>query len=68
MNGLIVAVSLQPDEPVTLPPNPFSEGDLLLFMAFAVVIAGVFGYDMVRTWWETNEWKREARRRKRELR
>jgi hypothetical protein len=68
MRTLLVASSLQPDEPATLPPSPFSEGDVLLLIAFVVVVAGVFGFDMVRTWWETNEWRRDARRRKREMR
>jgi hypothetical protein len=28
--------------------------------------AAVFGFDMLRTWWNTNQWRREARRRRRE--
>jgi hypothetical protein len=29
-------------------------------------VAAVFGFDMLRTWWNTNQWRREARRRRRE--
>jgi hypothetical protein len=68
MTTLALSLWWQPEEPVTLPSSPFSEGDVLLFIALVLVVAGVFGFDMVRTWWETNEWKRDARRRKREMR
>ena len=30
------------------------------------IVAAVFGFDMIRTWWETNQWRRDARRRRRE--
>jgi hypothetical protein len=69
MNLPVIALVLQPDEePAPAPQSPLSEGDLLIGVAFVVIIAGVFGFDMIRTWWETNEWRREARRRRRELR
>ena len=69
MNPPLIALVLQPDdEPAPLPHSPLSEGDLLIGVAFVVIIAAVFGFDMIRTWWETNEWRREARRRRRELR
>jgi hypothetical protein len=68
MSAVLVALFLQPDDPVALPPSPLSEADLLLFLVFALIVAAVFGLDMVRTWWETNEWRRDARRRKREMR
>ena len=58
---------LQPDEPVTLPPSPFSDGDLAVFAAFVIIVVGVVGFDMVRTWRETNQWKRNARRRRKEM-
>ena len=41
---------------------------VLLFVLFVVVVASVFGFDMMRTWWETNQWKRDARRRRKEMR
>ena len=66
--GPLLALALQPDEPADLPSNPLSEGDLLLFAAFVLLIGGVLGFDMLRTWWDTNQWRREARRRRRELR
>jgi hypothetical protein len=65
---MVTALTVQPEEPVTLPTSPLSEGDILLFVAFVLVVAAVFGFDMMRTWWETNRWRRDARRRKREMR
>jgi hypothetical protein len=68
VTGPLFALVLQPEEPVVLPPNPLSEGDVLLFVVFVLVVAAAFGFDMARTWWETNEWKRDARKRRREQR
>jgi hypothetical protein len=69
VNGTLVALAVQPDEePATVPPNPLSEGDLLVFLAFVIIIAFVFGFDMMRTWWQTNRWRRDARRRRRQMR
>lgn len=69
MNQPLIALLAQPDDPPPdVPQSPLSEGDILLFTLFVVVVAVVFGFDMVRTWWETNEWRREARRRRREIR
>jgi hypothetical protein len=69
MNGTLIALTLQPDsEEPPAPTNPLSDGDVAIFVAFVVVIAAVFSFDMVRTWWETNQWRRDARRRRRELR
>jgi hypothetical protein len=66
---MLFALAWQPDaEPAVLPTSPFSEGDVLMFVAFVMIIAVVFGFDMVRTWWETNQWRREARRRRRDMR
>ncbi len=65
---LLLALALQPDEPPDLPSNPLSEGDLLLIAAFVLLIGGVLGFDMLRTWWDTNKWRRDARRRRRQLR
>jgi hypothetical protein len=69
MNGPFAALLLQPDEePVVIPPNPLSDGDHIIFAAFVVLITAVLGFDMFRTWWRTNEWRREARRRRRAIR
>ena len=70
MSGPLVALALlQPDaEPVVLPPSPFSDGDFVILTAFVILVAVIFGFDMLRTWWNTNQWRREARRRRRELR
>jgi hypothetical protein len=69
VSGPLVALTLQPDEePVVLPSSPFSDGDLVLVAAFVILILVVFGYDMLRTWWNTNQWRRDARRRRRPLR
>ena len=65
----LVALTLaQPgatEEPELIPPSPIGEGEILIFFAFAVVIGGVFAFDMIRTWWETTRWRREERRRRR---
>jgi hypothetical protein len=68
VSGPLISLVLQPDEPVVVPSNPLSDGDLAIFAAFVVIIAAVFGFDMFRTWWDTNQWRRDARRRRRELR
>ena len=52
---------------VVLPQSPLSEGDLLLFLGFILILAVVFGFDMLRTWWETNRWRRDARRKRRQM-
>ena len=63
------ALAVQPpaDDYVVLPSSPLSEGDVILFAAFVVILAVVFGYDMIRTWWKTNQWKRDARRKRRQM-
>ena len=69
MNGPLIALTLQPeDDPPVLPSNPLSEGDLVVFAVFIVLLGIVFGFDIVRTWWDTNEWRREYRRRRRQPR
>jgi hypothetical protein len=68
VTGPLVALSLQPDEDSAPPVSSFSDGDIAVVAAFAILVAVVFGFDMVRTWWDTNEWRRDARRRRRELR
>ena len=69
MNGPYIALTLQPDdEPAVIPSSPLSEGDVVVFVVFIVLLAVVFGFDIVRTWWSTNEWRRDARRRRREPR
>jgi hypothetical protein len=63
----LVALTLadpDPEEP-SIPPSPIGEGEILIFTAFVVVIGSVFAFDMIRTWWETNRWRREERRRRR---
>jgi len=67
MSGPLVALTLQ-SEDSDAQPGAFGEGDVILFVAFVAVIALVFGFDMARTWWETTRWRRDARRRRRELR
>jgi hypothetical protein len=68
VNGPLVALTLQPDDPDAPPSRPFSDEELLIFGAFVTVVAAVFAFDMMRTWWESNEWRRDARRRRREQR
>jgi hypothetical protein len=48
--------------------SPLSDGDVIVFVAFIVIVGMVFGFDMARTWWATTRWRREARRRRREIR
>lgn len=67
VSGPLVALTLQPDEEPA-PTIALTEGDLLIAAAVVVIIGVVLGFDMIRTWWETNRWRREARRRRRELR
>ncbi len=69
-NGPLIALVVQPEDDVPdgPPPSPISDGDWLIFLLFVAVVATVFGFDMMRTWWETNQWKRDARRRRKEMR
>jgi hypothetical protein len=67
MSGLLFALVLQPEiGPLPIPRNPLSNGDV--FAAFIVIIASVLGFDMLRTWWNTNEWRRRPRRKRRPAR
>jgi hypothetical protein len=65
MSGPLIALTLQPDD---VPHSPLSDNDVILFGAFVVIVALMFGFDMARTWWETTRWRRDARRRRREIR
>jgi hypothetical protein len=63
----LVALTLQPeDEGAVVPSSPLTDGDTIIFAALVVIVAAVFGFDLLRTWWNTNQWRREARRRRRE--
>jgi hypothetical protein len=53
------------DEPDFIPKSPIGEGEIRILLAFALVIGAVFAFDMIRTWWETTRWRRDARRRRR---
>jgi hypothetical protein len=68
MNGSLIALTLQPDDEPAPYQSPLSDGDLVVAAVFAIVVVSVLGFDLVRTWWETNAWRRDARRRRRELR
>jgi hypothetical protein len=69
MMGPLVAFSLQPEEdPGSHSASSFSDGDMAIVGAFAILAVAVFGFDLWRTWWDTNQWRRDARRRRRELR
>jgi hypothetical protein len=67
VRGPLIALALQPEES-EVPQSAVSEGDGILFASFVVILALVFGFDMARTWWETTRWRRDARRRRREIR
>ena len=67
MRGPLVALTLQPED-AEAPQSTVNEGDVLLFGSFVVILALVFGFDMARTWWETTRWRRDARRRRRDIR
>jgi hypothetical protein len=68
MMTVLLALALQPaEEEYAVAHSPLSEGDLLLFAGFVAILAVVFGFDMFRTWWETNQWKRDARRKRRQM-
>jgi hypothetical protein len=68
VNGSLVALTLQPDDDPGPPANPLSDGDVAIFAAFIVIVASVLLFDMIRTWWNTNEWRRRPRRRRRPAR
>ena len=67
VRGPLVALTLQPEDS-DVPPGSLTEGDVILIVAFVAIVALVFGFDMARTWWETTRWRRDARRRRREMR
>ena len=67
MTNATVALLLQPEDVEPPPLVNLSQGEIGLLVAFIVVIVAVFAIDMFRTWWETNRWRREERRRRREL-
>jgi len=68
VNGPLVALTLQPDDDPGPPASPLSDGDVAIFAAFIVIVASVLLFDMIRTWWNTNEWRRRPRRRRRPAR
>jgi hypothetical protein len=61
------ALLLQPEEDGPPPLINLSAGEATLLVAFVAIIGGVFAIDMFRTWWETNQWRREERKRRRQL-
>ena len=63
----LIALALQPED-ADVPRSAPTEGDAVLFASFVVIVALAFGFDMARTWWETTRWRRDARRRRREIR
>ena len=67
VRGPLIALALQPEDG-EVPQSTVGEGDVILFASFVVILALVFGFDMARTWWETTRWRRDARRRRREIR
>jgi hypothetical protein len=68
MNGPFIALTLQPEDEPSIPQSALSDGDLVVAAVFVVIIVIALGFDMIRTWWETNQWRRDARRRRREMR
>ena len=69
VTGPLLALTLQPEDPENLIPHrPLSDGDVIVLVAFIVIVGLVFGFDMARTWWQSTRWRREARRRRREIR
>jgi hypothetical protein len=67
VSGPLIALTLQPEDD-DAPHSSLGDNDVILFGAFVVIVALVFGFDMARTWWETTRWRRDARRRRRETR
>jgi hypothetical protein len=70
VSAFTVALLLQPDGSgdTMASWSPFDHGEVEIIIALCFAIAGIFAFDMIRTWRETNRWKREARRRRRDLR
>jgi hypothetical protein len=61
------ALLLQPEDDGPAPLLGLSSGEATLLVAFVAIIGGVFAIDMFRTWRETNQWRREERKRRRQL-
>jgi hypothetical protein len=56
----------QPADDASDDAPPFiSEIGSPLFMVIAAFIAVVVVFDLVRTWWQTNEWRRNTRHQRR---
>ena len=64
MHTLFALLSQGEDAPLV----SLSPGESTLLVAFFGIIGGVFAVDMLRTWWETNRWRRDERRRRRQFR
>ena len=62
-----LALFLQPEqgEPVDDGPPFISEIGSPLFILVVTLVGAIFAFDLIRTWWQTNEWRREQRRQRR---
>ena len=62
-----LAMFLQPEQEDAVDDRPpfVSEIGSPLFVLIVAVIAAIFAFDVIRTWWQTNEWRRERRRQRR---
>jgi hypothetical protein len=62
---ITMALFFQPEDGEDANPSPSFNLGSSVFVLLAVAIAAIFAFDMIRTWWQTNEWRREARRPRR---
>ena len=61
-----LALFFQPEEGAVDDRAPFvSEMGSPLFILIIALIAAIFAFELIRTWWQTNEWRREQRRQRR---
>ena len=62
---ITMALFFQPEDAEDADPGPSSDLGSSVFVLLAASIAAIFAFDVIRTWWQTNEWRREARRPRR---
>jgi hypothetical protein len=62
---ITLALFYQPEDTDVPDVAPASDFGMSVFVLLAVSIAAIFAFDVLRTWWQTNEWRRELRRPRR---
>ena len=62
---ITMALFYQPEDADVPESAPTSAFGTTAFVVLGVSIAAIFAFDVIRTWWQTNEWRRELRRPRR---